>query len=1039
MMRYVNRVVTYISLISMVGVSLQWAFFFTIVQAVSPMAYAADNLINELHEKHDLTKPKPVESEHIHEKMMKISENLVQSGRDLEKEVLTRPPVSSGTIDFDKHKKIDFHQEYNKYLGGGIKVDSHVPTMTNDGNSVGMNYYEGGTIRLKRDENGKLISEAIPADQLGPKVTEMSNQEIFSNQQNRDDVEFNAPNHYGDGEGYNKEIKKQYQNSLTGTTMDAHAHKAILNAQEKNKPPQLSTEDYFFKPTEDALADVNKGEGMWDQNCKEETVTTDKEIHLPIWEDHLCTKNNPNNPSFCEVTRVLEELPPYDEEIHAKFGITWGENLTVEVDFKSGTSKPISSSPPMSYVEYADDITKLEYNLICNAGAKIEYIGVGPWWDMPIGGNTDDSIGFEVIQAPTCENRLIGKFKVWDHRGGWDSEWDLGAHFKFRLQATPVNETYIQNPEGCADKVGWRPGPYPCSGNNCYKPTVPNNKFCSFKQWEILEQGTNGYPQHLVKLVQKLFPSDPNPEKNYAESGKDPVHYITWKINAKDYRCDPFAGGKICTDVYDPATDSMVNKCFTYEEIKNQENSCQKYEKNPRCKVVKEECSEGWLDTVDNVCYNWTVDYKCDVSKPIITENTVTTNQCVGLIPCLGNDCNPSPEEENKDFNNAMIMGSIIQNVQGDSTCKDGNPNTCEIFPGEKEYCSWELSGMGNNCCEQPEGINPLELMLTGYKMMQTETFKSISSTIGQKLPTQVTGLYDDIGSMLVNGWNTGATAVVEWTSSILGDPEFMSGIADAITIGETALGEGVNAALAAAQQQMFQFINKLLPDAVSELIFSEVTTEAGTATGELALSNAAQTVMNIISFVGVVYMIYNIVKIAANLLTACDENEMDVGVKLAQRMCFQVGDKYCYKDMLGVCLIRRKNLCCYKSMLARIIGQQGSVQIGKDMNACNGFTIDEFSKLDFDKMDLSEWLSGMYETDILSKNGYDADRLTGKGRMFAGKDSSDIDRLNVHERTSEQFSTNNMSDTARQNYEKFNPYLVDCSVSPRPLICELK
>ncbi|WP_428829720.1 conjugal transfer protein TraN [Shewanella colwelliana] len=85
---------------------------------------------------------------------------------------------------------------------------------------------------------------------------------------------------------------------------------------------------------------------------------------------------------------------------------------------------------------------------------------------------------------------------------------------------------------------------------------------------------------------------------------------------------------------------------------------------------------------------------------------------------------------------------------------------------------------------------------------------------------------------------------------------------------------------------------------------------------------------MSIISFVGLIYTIYNVVKILANLLTQCDDNEQDIDVKLAQKQCFKVGNKYCAKDVLGVCYLRRQDWCCYSSMLSRIIADHGSKQI---------------------------------------------------------------------------------------------------------------
>jgi conjugal transfer mating pair stabilization protein TraN len=111
------------------------------------------------------------------------------------------------------------------------------------------------------------------------------------------------------------------------------------------------------------------------------------------------------------------------------------------------------------------------------------------------------------------------------------------------------------------------------------------------------------------------------------------------------------------------------------------------------------------------------------------------------------------------------------------------------------------------------------------------------------------------------------------------------------------------------------------------------------------------------------VYTVYNLTKLALTLLTACDDNEMDMGVKIGQRQCFSVGDRYCSKDVLGVCYQRRQSYCCYSSILARIVMKESYVQLGIDplpygtqpgMNngeaaeSCRGFTPAELADVDF-------------------------------------------------------------------------------------------
>jgi hypothetical protein len=67
-----------------------------------------------------------------------------------------------------------------------------------------------------------------------------------------------------------------------------------------------------------------------------------------------------------------------------------------------------------------------------------------------------------------------------------------------------------------------------------------------------------------------------------------------------------------------------------------------------------------------------------------------------------------------------MVAGSVLDNVQGDSTCTDPeDPSTCTIFAGEYEYCSWEVTGLGSDCCASPGGIDILAYIATANAALE--------------------------------------------------------------------------------------------------------------------------------------------------------------------------------------------------------------------------------------------------------------------------------------------------------------------------------
>lgn len=90
-----------------------------------------------------------------------------------------------------------------------------------------------------------------------------------------------------------------------------------------------------------------------------------------------------------------------------------------------------------------------------------------------------------------------------------------------------------------------------------------------------------------------------------------------------------------------------------------------------------------------------------------------------------------------------------------------------------------------------------------------------------------------------------------------------------------------------------------------------------------------------------------------------CSREEILLHQRDATGLCHYVGS-YCSDSVLGVCVTKKKAYCCFESKLSRILQEQGRPQIGKPWGSprketCQGFTIDEFARLDLSRMDFSE------------------------------------------------------------------------------------
>jgi conjugal transfer mating pair stabilization protein TraN len=87
-----------------------------------------------------------------------------------------------------------------------------------------------------------------------------------------------------------------------------------------------------------------------------------------------------------------------------------------------------------------------------------------------------------------------------------------------------------------------------------------------------------------------------------------------------------------------------------------------------------------------------------------------------------------------------------------------------------------------------------------------------------------------------------------------------------------------------------------------------------------------------------------------------CKNREKELRKKRQAELCTYVGE-FCSKrrkiGFIRICVEKKRSYCCFNSRLARILQECGRPQIGKGWGDaknpdCSGFTIDEFSRIDF-------------------------------------------------------------------------------------------
>lgn len=508
-------------------------------------------------------------------------------------------------------------------------------------------------------------------------------------------------------------------------------------------------------------------------------------------------------------------------------------------------------------------------------------------------------------------------------------------------------------------------------------PEIPKS-FCTFDNYQNIDVGDKGFPIELLNGIPPFYQGDTGNK--------------TWKVNLEKYRCDPTSGKVMCR--IDDETGEQI--CTTWEDLRNKPDQCAIYKTDPTCTQISSTCSEGWLEPVTGRCMSETKRYECTTSTPIEYESEVTTNTCAGMLPCLGGDCEVTEPETNPNFVKAMVASSVIDHMQDDSKCEDpSDPTSCRIFNGEFKYCSFETTGLGVDCCEEAKGVDILGYVIFSMQMMKVGKMAG-SGAFG----TGTQGMYKTLSTPI----NSATSAISNWANtavnevgtfvqgaysstvnSLMGSPTVASttGAASASVSGAVA-GEGLTAtmktALTALQQEVYSFVYNMLPDTLANLIFTS-STSAGvtTYTANGPLTNALGNIM-------AVYAAYQMIKLALTLLTACDDIEKDMGVKLAQRTCFKVGGDYCAKryPIIGTCMQNRQNYCCYSSILSRIVMKESYAQLGINPlphgnepskgpqmdESCQGLTFEQFGNVDFEapsmQTALQEWIGLMLDSKLI-------------------------------------------------------------------------
>ncbi|KZL22680.1 conjugal transfer mating pair stabilization protein TraN [Pseudovibrio sp. Ad37] len=505
-----------------------------------------------------------------------------------------------------------------------------------------------------------------------------------------------------------------------------------------------------------------------------------------------------------------------------------------------------------------------------------------------------------------------------------------------------------------------------------------------------------------------------------------------------EFGCALVDGYKICEDQMGPSpfpgisplcravrieaeTDFYKGQLGCYTDVNGNEqcpmnegentNSCSQYAENPGCGFVRSTCVEGATGESGR-CYLYEDTYDCGYTSEVPSFAIDEELNCSGPIRCMGDDCLDLEGEQSEDFAKVAALLDAVKFLTQDMTCTglDGNdvPTgeedvSCKVFAGEKGSCKVAVGGV-QDCCEKPQDVS-----LTDYMnlLVTVPKLEAGASMLAGNLGFE--GAYTALKTGIVDGFT-------QITQPFSGMVENLSGIVDTIT-------QPIADLAAQISQQFATTATEVAAESMGTLAVEGGEALAGETAGNLTQQLLGETGAQLLSTVMWVYSVYSVTMLLIKIIWACEEDELKLNVKRQLKSCTSLGS-YCKTEVLGQCIEKRKSYCCFNSPLSRIIQEQARPQLGESFGSaknpqCGGLTIEQVGELDWDQMDLSEWIGILDQTgNWPSAEDMTIDNLTGFGSDL----NTDGTRKDVITRTTDRLDEIDV-DAYRDNaYEDLSP-----------------
>ncbi|MBS2132333.1 conjugal transfer protein TraN (plasmid) [Burkholderia thailandensis] len=361
----------------------------------------------------------------------------------------------------------------------------------------------------------------------------------------------------------------------------------------------------------------------------------------------------------------------------------------------------------------------------------------------------------------------------------------------------------------------------------------------------------------------------------------------------------------------DPGGTRVINGVSIYQDCWNYQDTyqCQSPStvndcatlQQQGCGMVGQQCI-SYNDAAPSVCDTYQYTYQC-VDTPAHT-NTVT--QCTNTLCAPGAGCFSTSSSPDNGVG-AVVTGMETGREAGAYGVGGGN---VDIFKGYDESCSIKVFGGAEikSCCTSSSGgqgftNNAISSAAVQAGMSAAGTGAKDAIALGSKYVYDE--LYQTVDSSLVN---EGLGQMGSWADSVLSSSGSFG-----------AYG--------------FEF-SFSMTDGLQFVEFNPYAFAAAVA-----------------------------IQLIQSWLT-CTQDEQTLSLKRGQNLCVQF-NQYCSSKVLGVCIEEKKEYCCFNSLIAKIVNQQGKAQLGIPFAGCSGLTADQLQTIDFSKIDFSEFVSSIQSNSV--------------------------------------------------------------------------